>query len=52
VTYYVRAYATNEEGTAYGANVVWTTPKITVLRSGGKRLTSGIKGQKYIIISR
>ena len=52
VTYYVRAYATNEEGTAYGSNVVWTTPKITVLRSGGKRLTSGIKGQKYIIISR
>jgi len=52
VTYYVRAYATNIEGTSYGNNFVFTTPRITVLRSGGKRLTSGIKGQKYIIISR
>ena len=52
-TYYVRAYATNEEGTAYGDNVSFTTPKITVLIGpNGERLTSGMKGQKYLIISR
>ena len=51
-TYYVCAYGTNIEGTGYGDPVSFTTPKITVLRAGGRRLTSGIKGQKYLIISR
>ena len=29
-TYYVRAYATNERGTAYGSEITFTTTKITV----------------------
>ncbi|MDP3003129.1 MAG: fibrobacter succinogenes major paralogous domain-containing protein [Bacteroidales bacterium] len=29
-TYYIRAYATNSAGTAYGTNVIFTTPALTV----------------------
>ena len=35
-TYYVRSYATNETGTSYGANVSFTTPDNSKLRSAGK----------------
>ncbi len=35
-TYHVRAYATNETGTSYGADVSFTTPEYTIPTSGGK----------------
>ena len=35
-TYHVRAYATNETGTAYGADVSFTTPKHSYLQYKGK----------------
>jgi hypothetical protein len=34
--YYIRAYATNEEGTAYGENRIILTPSFSVVSSGGK----------------
>jgi hypothetical protein len=42
-TYYLRAYATNEAGTAYGSEIVFTTPKYTALKNGTKVLVSGGK---------
>jgi hypothetical protein len=42
-TYHVRAFATNESGTAYGADISFTTPSYTILTSGGKVLMSGGK---------
>lgn len=35
-TYYVRAYATNENGTAYSSQRSFTTPEYTIPTSGGK----------------
>ena len=35
-TYYVRAYATNENGTAYSPQRSFTTPEYTIPTSGGK----------------
>jgi hypothetical protein len=34
-TYHIRAYATNEEGTAYGIDVEFTTPKVSPAKVGG-----------------
>lgn len=40
--YYVRAYATNENGTAYGGNLTFTTPEYTILIDGsGKPYVDG-----------
>lgn len=40
-TYHVRAYATNETGTAYGADVEFTTPASSPVKTGGKLLKHG-----------
>lgn len=40
-TYHVRAYATNETGTAYGADVEFTTPASSPVQTGGKLLQHG-----------
>jgi hypothetical protein len=41
--YYIRAYATNESGTAYGANNTLTTPSFSYNVSGSKFVMSGGK---------
>jgi hypothetical protein len=40
-TYYVRAYATNENGTAYSSQRSFTTPEVTLPLSGTKVLNVG-----------
>jgi hypothetical protein len=40
-TYHLRAYATNETGTAYGADVEFTTPASSPVKTGGKLLKHG-----------
>ena len=40
-TYYIRAYATNETGTSYGADVSFTTPATSPISSGGYIITDG-----------
>jgi parallel beta-helix repeat protein len=42
-TYYIRAYATNEDGDGYGYDVSFTTPVRSFVTSGGKVVTSGGK---------
>lgn len=42
-TYHVRAYATNETGTAYGADVEFTTPKQSYLQYQGKKVIINYK---------
>ncbi|HRN17228.1 MAG TPA: hypothetical protein PLF38_09325, partial [Xylanibacter oryzae] len=39
-TYHVRSYAINAEGTSYGADVLFTTPKYSPATSGGKVIYS------------
>jgi hypothetical protein len=41
--YYLRSYVTNQIGTAYGSEIVFTTPKYTALKNGTKVLVSGGK---------
>ena len=40
-TYYIKAYATNETGTAYGAEIIIITTESSVVTSGGVVVTSG-----------
>jgi hypothetical protein len=62
ITYYVRAYAINREGTAYGANVSFTTElfppagetgwldaSATGLTSGNVVLYTNLSGEEYIL---
>jgi uncharacterized protein (TIGR02145 family) len=47
-TYYVRAYATNSEGTAYGNDIRFTTPPLAVDIEGNKYHTVVIGGQIWM----
>jgi hypothetical protein len=49
--YHARAFATNGEGTAYGADISMTTPRFSVTsNNAGKRITNGLG--KFVMISR
>jgi hypothetical protein len=40
-TYHVRSYATNSEGTSYGADIEFTTPAFSIFGNGSTIITSG-----------
>ncbi|MBR3938673.1 MAG: hypothetical protein IKJ67_01685 [Bacteroidales bacterium] len=46
ITYYVRAYAVNSKGTAYGAQKTFTTT--TTSGGGGETITGTINGHDYV----